>query len=612
MNSLFSFLWEQSRRGAVLFIKKFVLPSPRSGGASFSETPRALRSVRAAFASLSPFQKKSARFFLVLWGISTLGALFLVNSYFLVEVPAYGGMLREGIIGTPRFINPLLAISDTDRDITALVYSGLMRPMPAGELVPDLAEERPLVSEDGLTYTFTLKKELVWHDGKPITVDDVLFTITKVKDPALKSPKRANWEGVTAEKIDDRTLKIILEQPYSPFLENTATLGILPLHIWKKVSVEQFGFAKFNVEPIGSGPYKIETLHKDSSGIPVYYDLIPFGRFALGEPYIGTLRIRFYANETELLSALKQGEIEAVNAVTPEKAEAAIASPSTRLETYRLPRTFGVFLNQNQNAIFAEKPVREALAISLDRAEIVASVLRGYGTALTGPLPPGSLGFTEKFPSLEPRASSPQLEQAKNILKTAGWKLNEKTGVLVKKTKGGEVKLAFSLAVPETEELRAAAILAQKQWEKLGAEVTLRVFDAGDLQQNIIRPRKYDALFFGEIIGRESDPFAFWHSSQRNDPGLNIALYANKTVDALLYRGRTTLGDGKRAKIYEEFEEEIKKDIPALFVYSPDFLYIRPVHIQGIAAGTITVPSERFLDVHKWFIKTDKVWRIFK
>ncbi len=565
--------------------------------------------IQATLASLSPFQKKSALFFFALWGISTVGVLFLVNDYFLVEVPAYGGILREGIVGTPRFINPLLAISDTDRDITALVYSGLMRPTPSGELVPDLAE-RFEVSDDGLTYTFTIKKDLVWHDGEPITTGDVLFTITKVKDPFLKSPKRANWEGVTAEKIDDYTLKVILEQPYSPFLENTATLGILPAHIWEKVSVEQFGFAKFNVEPVGSGPYKMGTLHTDGSGIPTYYDLVPFKRFSLGEPYIGTLRILFYANETELLKAHEQGEIEAVNAITPEKAEAALTIDGARLETYRLPRTFGVFLNQNQNAIFAEKPVREALAISLDRTEIVATVLRGYGTALTGPLPPGSLGFKTETGNTSQATST--LEQAHNILKNAGWKLNEKTGVLTKKTRGGEMKLAFSLTVPETEELHAAATLAQKQWEKLGADVTVRVFDAGDLQQNIIRPRKYDALFFGEIIGRESDPFAFWHSSQRNDPGLNIALYANKTVDGLLHRGRTALEKSERAKIYEEFEAEIKKDIPALFVYSPDFLYIRPENIQGSAAGTITVPSERFLDVYKWFIKTDRVWRIFR
>ena len=128
----------------------------------------------------------------------------------------------------------------------------------------------------------------------------------------------------------------------------------------------------------------------------------------------------------------------------------------------------------------------------------------------------------------------------------------------------------------------------------------------------MIRQRKYDALFFGEIIGRESDPFAFWHSSQRNDPGLNIALYANITADKLLEEGRTIFDKKERATIYKQFQEEIAKDIPAVFIYSPDFIYIIPHKIKGLHTGIITVPSERFLDIHTWYIETDNVWKIFR
>lgn len=612
MNSLYSSLVETTRKWLVLFIKKFVLP-PSDGRPIYArlDAPTGrFYPLWSAFASFSPFQKKVFYFFAVLLSVSAIGLFFLLNSHFLVEVPRRGGVLTEGAIGTPRFANPLLAISDTDRDLSALVYSGLMRATPSGELIPDLAEKYT-VSDDGLTYTFVLKENLKWHDGKPVTADDVVFTITKAKDPLLKSPKRANWEGVDVKKIDERTVILSLEQPYSPFLENTANLGILPEHVWGKVGVEQFGFAKFNVTPIGSGPYLISELHTDNSGIPEYYDLVPFKRFALGSPYIAKLRIRFYANEEELLSALKKNEIEAINAVNPKKAEEFAKTRDFTIETYRLPRVFGIFLNQNQNAIFSQKPVREALSAAVLREEIVASVLGGFGTTLHGPLPPGALGFTEDAVDNAEDGIS-QKESALAILKTAGWKPDEKTGVMKKKTAKGTSALAFSLAVPDTEELRAAAELVKKQWEELGAEITLRVYDPGDLHQNIIRPRKYDALFFGEIIGRESDPFAFWHSSQRNDPGLNIALYTNKTVDDLLNRGRTVLPKEERVALYQKFEEEIKKDTPAIFVYSPDFLYVHPARVKGMTSGTITVPSERFLDVYTWYIETDKVWRIFQ
>jgi len=244
----------------------------------------------------------------------------------------------------------------------------------------------------------------------------------------------------------------------------------------------------------------------------------------------------------------------------------------------------------------------------------VASVLGGYGAALQGPLPPGALGFVEKEETADAPVgtSTTPAETAAAILEKAGWKPDEETGILRRKTKTTNDTLSFTLAVPDTDELRRAAELVKEQWAALGADITLRVFDAGDLQQNIIRPRRYDALFFGEIIGRESDPFAFWHSSQRNDPGLNIALYTNITVDDLLLRARKEEDRDKRAAIYGEFQNEIKKDTPAVFVYSPDFLYIHPWEVRGLTAGTITVPSERFLDVHRWFMKTDKVWRIFK
>lgn len=606
MNSLYSSLVETIRRGLILFIKKFILPPQGRVHPARANGPGRLYAFRAAFASFSPFQKKILYVLAVVCGLSVIGLLFSLNERFLVEVPRRGGMLVEGTVGTPRFINPLLAISDTDRDISALVYSGLMRATPAGDLIPDLAESYA-VSPDGLVYTFALRENLIWHDGEPVTADDVLFTITKAKDPLLKSPRRASWEGVRVEKIDERTIELGLEHSYSPFLENTASLGILPAHIWEKVSAEQFSFAKFNVSPIGSGPYKIGGLRTNSAGIPVYYDLVPFKQFALGAPYIAKIRMRFYANEEELVAALRKKEIEAVNAITPKRAEEFVETKEHDIETYRLPRVFGIFLNQNQNAVFAQKPVREALAAAVDRKAIVASVLGGFGTALQGPLPPGALGFTE-----HEEGNGGADKTAADILKAAGWKPDEKTGVMKKTIKKAVETLSFTLAVPDTEELRAAAELVKEQWENAGAEVAVRVFDPNDLHQNIIRPRKYEALFFGEIVGRESDPFAFWHSSQRNDPGLNIALYTNITVDDLLSRGRAILSKEERAALYQKFEEEIRKDIPAIFVYSPDFLYIHPARIQGIAAGTITVPSERFLDVHSWFIETDRVWGIFK
>ena len=248
-------------------------------------------------------------FFIIIWKISNL---------YTVEVPTYGGTLTEGIIGTPRFINPVLASSDADRDITALVYSGLMRADNNGRLINDMAEKYE-ISEDGLVYIFTLKPDLVWQDGEPITADDIVFTIEKIKDPSMKSPKRGGWEGVSAEKVDDKTVKFSLKKQYAPFMENT-TLGILPMHIWETMSSDQIASSEMNTRPIGSGPYKISEIKRNSVGIISSYEMNSNNNFALGRPNIKKMIMRFYSSEKEIL-CLSKGEVEAINAINPRTGE---------------------------------------------------------------------------------------------------------------------------------------------------------------------------------------------------------------------------------------------------------------------------------------------------
>ena len=259
--------------------------------------------------------------FLILSIVMTVSAIFIlwnINQKFMVEIPSFGGLLTEGVIGSPRFVNPILSISDVDESLTALIYSGLMRKTVNGNMVENLAESYN-VSKDGLVYTFKLKSNIYFHDKKPITADDVVFTINKAKDSILKSPKRINWEGITATKIDDSTVQFNLKQPYSSFLENT-TLGILPSHVWKNIPPDQFSFSKFNIEAIGSGPYKIDSIKSGPSG-PEQYSLLSFNEFILGKPFIKKLIIKFYGNEKDLLSALETNKVDQISEVTPNNAE---------------------------------------------------------------------------------------------------------------------------------------------------------------------------------------------------------------------------------------------------------------------------------------------------
>ena len=562
----------------------------------------------------------------MVFSVTSILALWKINSSYLVDIPADGGTLTEGIIGTPRFINPVLAISDVDKDMTTLIYSGLMRPDNKGGLIPDLAEKFE-ISEDGLSYTFTLKPDLVWQDEEHITSDDIIFTIQQAKDPSIKSPKRAGWEGVSVERIDDKNIRFVLSKPYTPFLENT-TIGILPKHIWKDALSEQMSFSEFNINPIGSGPYKVKKINRNSSGIVSSYELIPNKKFSLGKPHIETLVLHFYPSEKELLSSYQRGDIDSISAIAPQTAE-KIKRSSSNLKTPSLPRVFAVFFNQNNAKIFSYKEIRYALNLATDKKKIIDEVLQGFGTQLEYPIPAGTFGaFSAPARNATParfesrsesgrqsvagreETAGPNIAEAKTLLEKNGWVL--KDNVWQKKEKKEVLRLEFSLATSDAPDLKQTAELLKAMWEKIGVKVNIKIFEIGDLNQNIIRPRKYDALLFGEIVGGDPDPFVFWHSSQRNDPGLNIALYANIKVDKLLEQVRTSTDEDKRRKEYEEFQKELIKDMPAVFLFSPKFIYLMPNNLRGTEEmENITVPSERFSQIYRWYVKTDKVWKIF-
>lgn len=561
--------------------------------------------LRKTACSFSPAERVIFGIFVVLLIISTAGLLQRINALFLVEVPARGGVLQEGIVGSPRFVNPLLALSDADRDLSMLIYAGLLKATPNGALIPELAE-RFTVSDDGLIYTFTIRADATFHDGTPVTADDILFTIQMAQDPALKSPKRANWEGVTVEKRGEREISFTLKQPYAPFLEN-ATLGILPRHIWGDADAEQFPFSPYQIEAVGSGPYRVAGIKRGGSGLPILYELVPFEGYALGAPYIDRLIVRFYQNEEGLLAALQRGEIDAVSALTPQGAAGLPNKDRFFIIRTPLPRVFGVFLNQNQAPIFAEKAVREALALAVDKNRLVEETLLGYGVPIDSPVPPRLLdsGILETVDAAARRA------EAETLLEKTKWVRNKETGIRERISKKKTERLSFSLVTSNVPELRGSAEILKEMWSEIGIEVRVQVFETGDLNQNVIRPRKYDALLFGEIIGRDLDLFAFWHSSQRNDPGLNIALYANSSVDRLLEKARGTEEIIERLANYRAAIQKINADVPVVFLYSPEFIYVVPQTLQGLTLDHITIPSERFLQVEEWYLKTEKVWKIF-
>ena len=512
--------------------------------------------IRLAIASFSKRERIVFMFFLFTLILSAIVLLESVNKSFMISVPMQGDTLTEGIIGSPRFVNPILAYSSTDNDLVSIIYSGLMRKNNDGTLSPDLAEEYN-ISKDGLTYTFTLKNKIYFQDGKQILIDDVIFTINKIKDPTIKSPKKINWDGVSVEKIDDKTVKFTLKQPYASFLENT-TIGILPEHLWASKTNTPMELNDLNTNPVGSGPYQLKKVSRESSGLINSYSLTAFNKFILGKPYVKTIIFNFYPNEQELISALTSGKVQQISSITPENAE-ILKEKNYQIESSVLPRVFGLFFNQNQNQVFTNKNVVQAMDLAIDKDKIVRDVLGGYGVAINDPIPPNMIAY-QKLDEKDSSTRDKSLATAREILTKDGWKIGtdgylEKTTTTKKKKT--TTKLEFSISTGNTPELAKTALLIKEDLTLLGMKVDVKTFETGNLNQAVIRPRKYDALLFGQIINHESDLFAFWHSSQRNDPGLNISMYTNAKVDKILEDASTMTDEMSRIKKYAQFEDEI-------------------------------------------------------
>lgn len=554
----------------------------------------------------SSTEKAIFGFFCVAGTIAALIMAQSINLRFTTEVPARGGSISEGVVGLPRNINPILAITDVDRDITSLVYSGLMK-YENGKLVPDIAESYSL-SNDGLVYSFKIRSNAVFHDDKPLTADDVAFTIQKVQDPALKSPRRIDWADVSVKVVSNYEIQFILKQPYAPFLSNT-TLGILPKHIWGSVSDDQFIFSQYNTIPVGSGIYKISSVSHDSGGIPTSYQLSSWRKYYGKMPYISKISFRFFADEEDALIALDQGYIDSIPSLSPAAAHTLATNSAQGYDILSspLPRIFGVFLNQNQSAILADKTVRQALEMSIDKTALIEAVLKGYGAPIDGPTLLSISTSTDRA-----IASSSGMVAAQALLVKNGWKQGD-DGVLSKKPAKGTASttISFSIYTADSPDLKQAAELVKETWNTMGAQVDVKVYEQNDLYQNIIRPRKYDALLFGEVIGKDRDLYAFWHSSQRNAPGLNVSMYANSKTDKLLEDMRTTSDEKERSAKYAQFDQLVRADIPAIFLYAPDFIYAVPKSVNGINLRSISAPSDRWGSVGDWYIETERVWNIF-
>lgn len=573
-------------------------PSPKRFGFSLFD------SFFAYIDSLRPFDRLIFTVLLTIFVVATTYNLFVFAKSFLIEVPVSGGTLIEGAVGSPRFINPVLAITRADNDLVALTYSGLLQISPDGNLENDLAES-VTISEDGLVYNIVLKSDRYFHDGTKVTAEDVAYTIALVQKAGLKSPIRGNWSGVTVEVISEKEINFVLENPYTPFRENL-TLGILPRHVWQNLSDEEFPFSQHNVEPVGSGPYKIKSVKRNAAGLAYEYELVLSDSYE-GTGHINKIIFRFYQNEDDLLAALKKGEVMST-AYLSEKWLSTLDKEQFEFVSTPLPRVFSIFMNQNRSPVLRDSAVREALSTAIDRQELVDRAVSGFGRPTSSPIP---AGWTSIEREEEAEISTEErLQAATAVLENGGWVRNQ-NGRWEKETNGVSVPLIITIRSTNGSLFEKMASYLTETWQAVGVEVNFEFYEQSDLVQTIIRPRDYQGLLFGMDLGRSLDLYPFWHSQSREDPGLNASLYANITVDRLVSEMRTATSTESRDALIQEFEEQIAAESPAIFLFTPTFEYVISKELSVTEMKNIQRSSERFMNIEDWYINKGGVWPIF-
>ena len=625
--------------------------------------------------------------FFVCFGLFLSSAIFLSINFYLQNTeiqPALGGKYIEGVVGSPRFINPIYAQSnDVDRDLVEIIFSGLMKYDPNGKVVPDLAKEIE-IKEDGIIYEVYLKEDVLWHDGRPLTADDVIFTIKTIQNPDYKSPLRGNYLGVEVEKINEYGVRFKLKKTYSGFLERL-TFKIMPSHIWQDISPQNFLLTNYNLKPVGSGPYQLKKIEQDATGSITSLTLV-----RTGEAHLSEIIFKFFETEKALLDLAKDGKIDGL-AVTPKNSLPVLEKNKFLEYSLSLPRYFAVFFNSDKSRFLGDKKIREALNHATNKAEIVENLLFGRGKIVNSPILPEIYGYggpakvyefnpekTEELlasaglekkdgkwmkttkekivefktelelgskgeevtylqtcladdPKVYPEGKITgyfgsqtkeavirfQEKYSKDILEPWGFKKG--TGIVGKTTRaklnevcskpGEEIPLKFTLVTVEEPILKEVAVYLKNQWGGMGIEIEVQTYPISQLEKDIIKPRNYEMILFGEVLETIPDPFPFWHSSQIKDPGLNLARYENKTADKLLETARTTLNPETQIENLQKFQDVLIEDTPSLFLYSPDYTYFVSEKVKGVNANFIADPSKRFSNIEGWYVETKRAWK---
>jgi peptide/nickel transport system substrate-binding protein len=521
----------------------------------------------------------------------------------LVTVPDVGGVYFEGVAGAPQHLNPVLcALHDVDRDLCSLVFAGLTRLDDAGEIAPHLASTWS-ISDDGITYTFTLRPDAQWEDGRPVTADDVVFTTRLLQDPGY--PGRpdigALWQSVAVTKVDDRTVQFRLSQPLASFLDYTA-IGLLPQHALSGTAAADLDQIPFNLQPLGNGPWRVAEVNT-SGGRVTSIALEPSPRYSSPPPKLSRIVFRYYPNTQAVFEALRAGDIDGMGNLP-----AALVDRAEELDGHTLYSALkssyaALFINLRKDSgalALSDKPVRQALMLALDRERIIREALGGQAIVADTPFIPGTWAYCS-----EGRQYPHDKELAIQVLKDAGYELAtvQPSNVSVWQKNGEPV--AFTLLTQDDPARRAVAEAVARQWRELGAQVSVQ--PVRNLTRDFLSSRQFQVALVENLVDGDPDPYPIWHRSQIAIPGQNYTGFDDKQASEWLEQGRLTTDRATRAAAYCAFQRAFAEELPALPLYYPAYQYLVDAKVKGVQLAPLIYPSDRLRTLGDWTVNVKRV-----
>ncbi|HMK60154.1 MAG TPA: peptide-binding protein [Dissulfurispiraceae bacterium] len=485
----------------------------------------------------------------------------------------YPNDITLGTLADAKRLLPLLASDSASSQVSGYIFNGLTKYDKYLKITGDLAESWD-ISPDGLTIVFHLRKGVKWHDGVEFTADDVMFTYSSVMDPKIPTPYSSNYGPVgTVQAIDKYTIKVRYKQPYAPALESWG-MGIIPKHA---LEGKDLASPEISQKPIGTGPYRLKEWVTGQKIL-----LEAFDQYFEGKPGIDRIIFRVIPDPATMFLELKFGGIDYMGLTPPQyKLQANTSFFNRYFQRFRYPSFGYTYLGFNLlNPLFSDKMIRRAIAHAINKKEIIAGVLLGYGIPCTGPFPPESWAYNRGVQDI-----SYDPDKAASILSEIGWKKN-RDGWLEKDGK----KFSFTLITNQgnAERLKAAQII-KEQLKRVGIDMDIKVLEWQAMLHEFIDKKRFEAVMMGWALSRDPDLYDIWHSSKTKEGDFNFISYKNDEIDRLLIDGRQTFDINDRIKVYHRIHQILADEQPTIFLYIPDALPVLHKRFKGVQKAPIGI-----------------------